>query len=194
MNNINPIDIIINSFSLLNILSNLNYELVVTTNDLGIINSWHTKKEPYRYIIYTEDEFFEEYFNLNDIIDFFKTKTINEITSFNITQGNHIELYLCEGDDCYYERSKKSDIIKKSWKARKFRQSAKQGLIKNRVHGQILEAPPKQFNKYFPGGTDLLRKMKETENDKFRFGKSKISFNSLKKVNQEIKYLKIKKF
>jgi len=172
---VNPLDIIINFF---NNPNNIGKKIVVY-NEKG---TWHTYMHENKFVSSTEDDDTFESDSLNGIIGFFDNTKITEIDQFDLNGTNHIELYICEGDNCYYERSKKSDIIKKKWKSYKFNQGLNQGFLKNQTLRELNFAPPGSLNSYFPGGSGYHSAISGF----YSFGKKNFL---LKRLNKDIKYL-----
>jgi len=196
MNNINPIDVIKNCINLLKL--NRSLELQIDTNEgqvdddeILIHHIWYFSFNGV-YHIYDENNVIFDWDYLDDAIDFFENS--NERDGLIITEillhheddvTRNIELYLCEENDCYYQRSRSAaSLIQRKFRSRNFRQSAKQGLLKNRALGEITLAPKKHFGPDFPGGSEYHNVMKEiNERRPFSFGKTTYKFNS------DIKYL-----
>ena len=178
MNNINPINIIKESIGLLKL--NRLLELQIDTNegqsdndDILIHHIWYFSINNGVYHIYDENNEIFDWDNLDDAITFFEGFIITEILLHHEDNVNtNIELYLCEEDDCYYQKSRKAaSLIQRKFRSRNFRQSAKQGLLKNRALGEITLAPKKTFVTTFPGGSDYHNIMEEINNGPFSFGK-----------------------
>jgi len=156
MNNINPIDVI---NSLINNLTP-GFEITIHANPYL---TYILKKDEDVFILSDGDD--------NDILinnnifiitNFFINLDITEIDLHNLILNTTEEIFLCEGNDCYYHRSRNAATkIQKSYKLYKFNKQKKR-LMKN-IRNRETGLP-------------------------FSFGKITYK-NNLKYLNSDIKYL-----
>ena len=143
MNNINPIDVIKDSIGLLKLNRLLELQIDVNQGEVDddeilIHHIWYFSFINGQYHIYDENNIIFDWDYLDDAIDFFENS--NESDGLIITEillhhednvNANIELYLCEENDCYYQRSRSAATkIQKKWKSHKFNKQKKR-LIKN---------------------------------------------------------------
>ena len=125
MNNINPIDVINSS------INNLTpeFEIIIYANPYL---TYLLKKDEDVFISSDGDD---EDVLINDdkfiIKNFFNNLDITEIDLHNLTLDTTEIIFICEGNECYYQRSRNAATkIQKKWKSHKFNKQKKR-LIKN---------------------------------------------------------------
>ena len=157
MNNINPINVI---HSLIN---NLTPEFEITIHANPYL-TYILKKDVDIFILSDGD--YNDILNNDNIIiikNFFINLDITEIDLHNLILNTTEEIFLCEGNDCYYQRNKNATKIQKKWKSYKFNKQKKR-LMKN-IRNRETGLP-------------------------FSFGKTTYK-NNLKYLKLDIKYLKL---
>ena len=124
INSINPINVINSS------IDNLTPDFEITIHANPYL-TYNLKKDEDVFILSDGDDN-DILINDNKIIikNFFNNLDITEIDLHNLTLNTTEEIFLCEGNDCYYQRNKNATKIQKKWKSYKSNKQ-KRRLIKN---------------------------------------------------------------
>ena len=125
MNNINPIDVIHS------LIDNLTPEFEITIRANPYL-TYILKKSEDVFILSDGDEN-DILINDNNVMikTFFNNLDITEIDLRNLTLNTTEEIFLCEGNDCYYNRNKSANKIQKKWKSYNKLLKQRRRLIKN---------------------------------------------------------------